>query len=58
MPCGHYDLGQEIFDVQMLPGTWPVFVDQGPLTENAFVVPDSVFRDMNERSESEASSTR
>lgn len=47
---------QEIFDVQLLPGTWPVFVDQGPLTENAFVVPDSVFRDLKDTGEPEASS--
>ena len=31
---------QELFDVQVLPGKWPVIVDAGPLTQNAFVLSD------------------
>lgn len=31
---------QEIFDVQVLPGvTWPLLIDSGELTQNAFVLP-------------------
>ena len=31
---------QEIFDVQVLPGvTWPLLIDSGDLTHNAFVLP-------------------
>lgn len=37
---------QEIFDVTTLPGRWPVFVDQGQLTQNAFVVPESVLAEI------------
>lgn len=37
---------QEIFDVTTLPGRWPVFVDQGPLTQNAFVVPQAVLEEI------------
>lgn len=31
---------QEIFDVAVLPFAWPSIVEPGPLTANAFVVPD------------------
>lgn len=37
---------QEIFDVTSLPGRWPVFVDQGPITQNAFVVPQAVLEEI------------
>lgn len=32
---------QEIFDVQVLPGKWPVLVDNGPLTQNAYVLSEA-----------------
>lgn len=31
---------QEIFEVQVIPGRWPSLVQQGPLTQNAFVLSD------------------
>ena len=32
---------QEIFDVQVLPGKWPVLVDAGELTQNAYVLSEA-----------------
>ena len=37
---------QELFDVQVLPATWPVLVDAGDLTLRAYVLPESALRDV------------
>lgn len=37
---------QEIFEVQTVLGRWPAFVDQGPLTQNAFVLPDAALAEV------------
>ena len=37
---------QEIFDVQVLPATWPSIIDPGELTQSAFVLPDEALKDV------------
>jgi hypothetical protein len=37
---------QEIFDVQVLPATWPTILDPGELTQSAFVLPDEALKDV------------
>ena len=37
---------QEIFDVHVVPGAWPVIVDPGDLTINAFVLSQAALADV------------
>lgn len=38
---------QEIFDVQVLPSKWPVLVDNGPVTQNAYVLSEQGLKLVN-----------
>jgi len=37
---------QEIFEVAVLPATWPTIVDPGELTINAFVLAEETLKDV------------
>ncbi len=37
---------QEIFDVAVLPASWPSIVDAGAITQSAFVLPDEALIDI------------